>query len=311
MQSLPVVSLRSPQAPAQIRQACETLGFFYLVDHGIASQRVQGLMAAARALFDLDAAAKASLSIKNSPVMRGYETLGEQTLDGGSLPDLKESFYCGLEHGPEHPYVQRGLQGYGANQWPSALPGLRAQCSAYTHEMCALSRQLMSMLALSLDLPADTFEASQGDPLVTLRLLRYPPHPKNADQRLFGAGAHTDWGAITLLAQDRHGGLEVQGPDGRWIEATPLPDSFVVNLGDMMPRWTNDLFRSNPHRVRNVASQGQPRFSIPFFYSPDYMTEVRPLPGCVTAERPVRYAPCTVGEHLREMYQKTYGQKST
>lgn len=308
MHTLPVVSLRSPQAPAQIRRACETLGFFYLVDHGLPAQRVQGLMAAARALFDLDAAAKAALSIKHSPVMRGYEALGEQTLDGDALPDLKESFYCGLEHGPEHPYVQRGLQGYGANQWPADLPGLRAQCGVYIHEMCALSRQLMSMLAVSLGLGADTFDASHGDPLVTLRLLRYPPHPKNADQRLFGAGAHTDWGAITLLAQDRHGGLEVQGPDGRWIEATPMPDSFVVNLGDMMPRWTNDLFRSNPHRVRNVASQGQPRFSIPFFYSPDYMTEVSPLPGCVTTQRPGRYAPCTVGEHLREMYQKTYGQ---
>lgn len=308
MQSLPVISMRSPQAPAQIRQACETLGFFYLVDHSITAQRVQSMMAAASALFDLDPAAKASISIKNSPVMRGYEALGEQTLDGDALPDFKESFYCSLEHGPDHPYVKRGLQGYGANQWPKELPGLKAQCSAYIDDMCALSHQLMAMLARSLGLSADTFSTGQGDPLVTLRLLRYPPHPEGADQRLFGAGAHTDWGAITLLAQDHHGGLEVQGPDGSWIKATPIPDSFVVNLGDMMPRWTNDLFRSNPHRVTNVSSQGQPRFSIPFFYSPDYMTEVRPLAGCVSEERPARYAPCTVGEHLREMYQKTYGK---
>lgn len=313
MKQIPVVSLRGAGDIDTLRRACEHAGFFYIVDHGVPATQVQGLFAQARALFDLPAAEKAAVSIAHSPAMRGHEAIGSQTLDAESLPDLKESFYCGIEHPPEHPYVQRGLQGYGANQWPASLPGLAADCAAYIDSMCGLSRRLMTLLAQALGEPAHTFDAAHGDPMVTLRLLRYPPHPEAADERLFGAGAHTDWGAVTVLAQDRHGGLEVQLPDGdgvTWAAAPPLEGSFVVNLGDMMPRWTNGRFRSNPHRVRNVASAGAPRYSIPFFYSPDYMTRVVPLPGCVSATRPAAYSACTVGEHLREMYVKTYGLKA-
>jgi isopenicillin N synthase-like dioxygenase len=310
MNTIPVVSLRDPNALDTLRGACETAGFFYVVDHGVPAAQVAGLFAQARALFDLPAADKAAISIAKSPAMRGHEAIGTQTLDAESLPDLKESFYCGIEHPPTHPYVQRGLQGYGANQWPQGVPSLAADATAYIETLCALAQRLMALLAQSLGEPPGVFGAAQGDPMVTLRLLRYPPHPEGAEEALVGAGAHTDWGAVTILAQDRHGGLEVQLPDGRWVGAPPLEGSFVVNLGDMMPRWTNDRFRSNPHRVRNRASGGEPRYSIPFFFSPDYMTRVVPLPSCVSAARPARYAACTVGEHLREMYEKTYGLQS-
>lgn len=306
-EAIPVVSLNDANAAAVLARACERAGFFYVVDHGVPAAMVAGMFDTARALFDLPQAGKDAISIAHSPSMRGYEAIGAQTLDAESLPDLKESFYCGIEHPPTHPYVQRGFQSYGANQWPAALPGMAGTCAAYIEAMCALSRRLMSLVAVALGEPASTFDAGHGDPMVTLRLLRYPPHPEGADPRLFGAGAHTDWGAVTILAQDHHGGLEVQLPEGDWVAAPPLPGSFVVNLGDMMPRWTNDRFRSNPHRVRNVASGGRPRYSIPFFYSPDYLTRVEPLPTCVGPGRPARHAPCTVGEHLREMYVKTYG----
>jgi isopenicillin N synthase-like dioxygenase len=207
--------------------------------------------------------------------------------------------------------VQRGFQSYGANQWPAELPQLPAVAAAYIEVMRALAQRLMGEIALALDLPATQFDAAHGHPMITLRWLRYPPHPEGPageDARLFGAGAHTDWGAVTILAQDGHGGLEVCMPDGRWIAAPPLAGSFVVNLGDMMPRWTNGRFHSNPHRVRNRASGGRPRYSIPFFYSPDYLTRVEPLPGCVGPDRPARHPPCTVGEHLRQMYELTYGR---
>lgn len=308
--TIPVVSLRGPNTAAALRQACETAGFFYVVDHGVPAAQVVGLFEQARALFDLPVSDKAAISIAHSPAMRGFEAIGSQTLDAESLPDFKESFYCGNEHPPSHPYVQRGLQGYGANQWPAVLPGMAAACAAYIGTLTTLAQRLMALLAESLGEPAQAFGAALGDPMITLRLLRYPPHPEGADERLFGAGAHTDWGAVTILAQDRHGGLEVQMPDGRWVAAPPLEGSFVVNLGDMMPRWTNGRFRSNPHRVRNVSSGGAPRYSIPFFFSPDYMTRVAPLPSCVSAAQPARYAACTVGEHLREMYEKTYGLKA-
>ena len=138
-------------------------------------------------------------------------------------------------------------------------------------------------------------------------MVRYPAHPEGADERTFGAGAHTDWGAVTILAQDAHGGLEVQMPDGGWVAATPMEGTFVVNLGDMIPRWTNGLYHSNPHRVRNTFSGGEARYSIPFFYEPEYLARIVPVPGTVPAGEAPRYTPCTAGEHLQEMYRKTYG----
>ncbi len=317
--SIPVVDLADALAPGSpggrtvapaIRSACETAGFFYVVGHGVPAAQVATMFELARALFELPQAQKDELSLHRSPAMRGYEAIGSQTLDAASLPDLKESFYCGLDYAVDHPYVRRGYQSYGCNQWPAALPALQPACEAYVGAMCALSRRLMQLVALALGEPESTFDHAHANPMVTLRLLRYPPHPEGADERLWGAGAHTDWGAVTVLAQDGHGGLEVQLPDGAWIAAPPIEGSFVVNLGDMMPRWTNGRFRSNPHRVRNVASGGRPRFSIPFFYNPDYLTRVEPLPGCVDAAHPPRFAPCTVGEHLHERYLTTYGLKA-
>jgi isopenicillin N synthase-like dioxygenase len=262
---------------------------------------------AARAFFDLPLAAKRAVSLGRSAAMRGYESLGEQQLDGDARPDLKESFYCGLEHAPDHPYVRNGYQSYGANAWPVEMPQLARQCNAYIGALRALAERLMQLLARSLDLPEQQFDAVLREPMITLRLLRYPPHPADADALTFGAGAHTDWGAITVLAQDDFGGLEVRMPDGTWAAATPVPGSFVVNLGDMIPRWTNGRYHSNPHRVRNVSSGGRPRHSIPFFYSPDYEATVEALPGTVAAgERPLS-EPCTAGEHLRQMAERTYG----
>ena len=181
----------------------------------------------------------------------------------------------------------------------------------YIAALRALAQRLMQLMALSLDLPESYFDHTHDNPMITLRLPRYPPHPEGADALTFGAGAHTDWGAITLLAQDAHGGLEVCLPDGSWVAAPPHPGAFVVNLGDMIPRWTNGRYHSNPHRVRNVHSGGAPRHSIPFFYTPDYEAQVVPVPTCVPAGESPRFAPRTVGDHLQAMYRKTYGLGQT
>ncbi len=301
---------RSAQVATELRAAGTASGFFYVIQHGVSEALLRDQFHLTQQLFDLPQAQKDAISLHNSPAMRGYESLGAQTLDAAARPDLKESFYCGLEHGPSHPYVRKGYQSYGANQWPAQLPHMATQCAAYIAAMQGLAQRLMQLMALSLDLPEDHFDHTHDNPMITLRLLRYPPHPAGADEHTFGAGAHTDWGAITLLAQDQHGGLEVCMPDGSWVAATPLQGALVVNLGDMIPRWTNGRYHSNPHRVRNVHSGGAPRHSIPFFYSPDYEARVEPVATCVPAGEAPRFAPCTVGEHLREMYQKTYGLKT-
>jgi isopenicillin N synthase-like dioxygenase len=201
--------------------------------------------------------------------------------------------------------VRAGTPYHGPNQWPEDLPLWRERLLAYFADVEALARRLMNGVALSLDLPWGYFDPYLAEHVSSLRLLHYPPHPSADPAREVGCGAHTDWGAITVLAQDSVGGLEIQLPDGEWIAARPVPGAFIVNIGDMMQRWTNDLYVSTPHRVLNRSARD--RYSAAFFFDPSYETRVECLPTCSGAERPARYAPITSGEHLAAMYRKTYG----
>ncbi|RYF23140.1 MAG: isopenicillin N synthase family oxygenase [Comamonadaceae bacterium] len=315
--SLPILDLhgalalggpRSADVAAQMREAAMASGFFYVRNHGVEAAQIVRQFALARELLDVPRATREALAMHHSPSMRGYELMGAQSLDLAARPDLKESFYCGMAYPQDHPYVRAGYQTYGHNQWPPEVPHAPAVCEDYIQSLLALARRLMQLLALSLSLPETWFDATSDQPMITLRMIRYPAHPQGADERTFGAGAHTDWGAITILAQDTHGGLEVQTPGGDWVQATPVPGCFVVNLGDMIPRWTNGLYHSNPHRVRNLHSGGAPRYSIPFFYEPDYLARIEAVPGTVAPGETPRYAPCTAGEHLVEMYRRTYNK---
>jgi isopenicillin N synthase-like dioxygenase len=306
--AIPLISLARGEAAAaaDIRAAALAHGFFYIADHGVPEELIAGQFAAAARFFALPEAAKAALDLRRSPARRGWEGIGAQTLDLAAKPDRKESFYCGPDYPSDHPYVRAGLTNYGGNQWP-ALPGFREQMLAYMAATTELAERIMRLIAIGLSLPPEYFDPAMADPMLTLRLIRYPPHPADAAPDEFGAGAHTDWGAITILAQDDLGGLEVQAADGSWIPATPIPGTFVVNLGDMIPRWTNGLYRSNLHRVINTNPAGRDRYSIPLFYSPNYYARIEAVPGTVPPGEAPRFPPCTAGEHLSEMYRKTYG----
>ncbi len=300
---------RSAEVARELRAAALSCGFFYVRNHGVPAERLAQQFELAQRLFALPAERKQALSMLNSPQLRGFENLGEQTLDAAMKPDLKESFCCGMDWPDEHPYVKAGYFSYGPSQWPEDLPDAHPLCQDWIARMNRLSERLMQLMALSLDLPETFFDKDCHEPMVTLRMVRYPPHPADADERTFGAGAHTDWGAITVLAQDAHGGLEVQMPDGHWEAAPPVAGCFVVNLGDMVPRWTNGLYRSNAHRVRNLHSGGAPRYSLPFFYEPNYLARIAAVPGTVAPGERARFEPCTAGEHLQQMYDRSYGLK--
>lgn len=311
--SIPVIDLGlEPGAIArQVHRACRQTGFFYVANHGVPADLVAGQFAAARAFFDLPLDAKTALHMKRSPSTAGYEPIGGQQLDSqdattdAAPPDLKESFYSAMELPDDHPWAVKRIRGFGHNQWP-ALDGFREQTLAYHGAVRALGDRVLSYLALSLDLDADWFAPFYDMPSGMLRMIKYPPQPAGSAYNQIGAGAHTDWGGITLLAQDAAGGLEVQNVAGDWIEATPIPDTFVVNLGDLMARWTNGIYTSNMHRVKNNVS-GRDRYSLPYFHSPRPDATISPIPTCVDDAHPRRFADCTCAEHMGEMFRRSYG----
>jgi isopenicillin N synthase-like dioxygenase len=289
---------------ADLRAACLDKGFFYVVDHGAPPALIQAVFDQARVFFAQPMAAKLAVDLARSPCNRGYEPLRAQVLEAGSPPDLKEGYYIGADLGPDDPRVAAGLFNHGPNQWPADLPLWRETMEAYFVQMLALCRTMMRALALALRLPDDHFDGFCEDPMATLRLLHYPPQPANPAPGEKGCGAHTDFGAITLLAQDEVGGLEVWDGEGGWMAAPPVPGAYVVNLGDLIARWTNDRYRSTLHRVINRS--GRERYSVPFFFTGRADFEVTCLEGCLgPGERP-KYPPTTAIGHLREMYRRTY-----
>ena len=300
----------------EIHVACRTIGFFYVTGHGVSQVLIDCVFRAAKAFFALPLADKVALDMRHSPTRAGYEPIAAQVLDSqdadspSAPPDLKESFYCGLELPADDPWSMRRLRGYGHNQWPSQRPELREVMVAYYAEVARLGEHLLQLIARSLELDEHWFRQYFDPPSATLRLIRYPPQPADAAFNQIGAGAHTDWGGVTLLAQDDSGGLEVRNLAGQWIDAPPVPGAFVVNLGDLMARWTNGVYSSNMHRVKNNRS-GRDRYSIPFFMSPRPDARIEAIPGCVAPGAAPLHPACTAAEHMDEMFRRSYGYDST
>jgi isopenicillin N synthase-like dioxygenase len=313
--ALPVIDISglSSSAPAArravglaLRQACLDRGFFYVTGHGIPAGLIDAVLAEARRFFDRPMADKLLVDKSLSTCNRGYEPLRAQTLETGAPPDLKESFYVGPEQRADHPRVLAGRFNQGPNLWPKDLPGFRPVMMAYFAAMLDLAERLMGGLALSLELADDYFADYCADPHATLRLLHYPPQPADAAPGEKGAGAHTDFGGLTLLLQDPVGGLQVRGQQpGEWIHATPIQGAYVVNLGDMIARWTNDRYRSTVHRVVNAS--GRERYSVPFFFTGNLDQVVECLPGCLAPGEVPKYPATTTEGHLQAMYRRTYG----
>lgn len=300
--------LAARQAVArEIGAACRNIGFFYLANHGIAPDLMARTFAEAKRFFDQPLEAKLTIDIERSPCHRGYFKLGGENLDPGKQTeagDLKEGVKIGRDLAPDHPLVQAGLPLHGPNLWPDNLPGWQGAMQSYFDALTGLGRQIMHAFALSLGLDECYFDRDLTDPMATLGPLHYPPQQGAITEKQIGAGAHTDFGCLTILAQDRNGGLQVKNAAGTWIDAPPIPGAFVINIGDMMARWTNDLFASTQHRVVNLS--GSERYSLPFFYDPNFRAKVEALPSCVSAERPAKFPPTTSGQHLLDMINATF-----
>jgi isopenicillin N synthase-like dioxygenase len=262
---------------ARIDAACRDIGFFFVVGHGIPAELRERLDAQARSFFALPAAEKAHIAMTHGGrAWRGWFPLGGELTSG--VPDRKEGLYFGQELGPDDPQVRAGVPMHGPNLFPERPAGLRRTVLDYLEAVTELGHLVCRGIALGLGLDERWFDQHlTADPLILFRIFHYPPlDPAPVEgAQAWSVGEHTDYGLITLLGQDASGGLEVRGPRG-WIAAPPLPDAFVVNLGDMLERMTGGRYRSTPHRVRNTS--GADRLSFPLFFDPAWGADVRPIP---------------------------------
>ena len=258
-----------------IGDACRRQGFFYVVGHGVSEDLQSRLDELAHRFFEQNAETKLEIRMELAgKAWRGYFPVGGELTSG--RPDLKEGLYFGAELGEDDARVQAGVPLHGANLFPSGLPGFRDTILEYMGAMTELGHALMRGIAMSLALEPDYFRVGyMADPLTLFRIFHYPPAPPvPAREQQWGVGEHTDYGVLTMLRQDDAGGLQVK-TESRWIDAPPVPNSFVCNIGDMLDRLTRGLYRSTPHRVLNVSGRG--RFSFPFFFDPGFDARVGPI----------------------------------
>ncbi len=262
----------------EIQAACRERGFFYVTGHGVPADLLDQLADASAEFFALPPADKLEIAMeRGGRAWRGYFPVGAELTSG--QPDLKEGLYFGTELADDDPRVRAGLPLHGRNLFPRQVPRLRPLVLAYLDALTSAGQAVLAGVALSLGLDARYFAGGcTADPTILFRIFHYPPSP--AQDPGWGVGEHTDYGLLTLLAQDDSGGLQIAAPEG-WIDAPPIPGTLVCNIGDMLDRMTGGWYRSTPHRVRNLSGHG--RLSFPFFLDPGFSAEVPPLPDRAAA----------------------------
>ena len=273
-------------------------GFGYIINHGIEKTLIEQLFQVSKQFHSQPLSEKMRVALDHNH--RGYIAINTSTDVNSKLADVKkpnqsESFMMMREDKSELPDVYLS----GPNQWPK-LENFKEVLEKYTFNMTKLGRNLMRLALLSSGVKDLSVMQSLDTPTIWLRLLHYPPISKNSPSDLYGSAPHTDFGCLTILAQDEIGGLQVQTREGEWIDVSKLEGSFVVNVGDMLSRYTNGLLRSTPHRVINKS--GKERFSCPFFFDPHTNAVVQPLKG---TGKP-KFSPINFGEFLREELEASY-----
>ena len=260
---------------AAMGRACRENGFFYVIGHGVSEDLNRRLEELSHRFFAQDVETKLEIRMALAgTAWRGYFPVGDELTSG--KPDVKEGLYFGLELSEDDPRGRAGLPLHGPNLFPAGIPGFGDTILQYMAALTDLGHALMRGVALSLNLEPGYFrERYMADPLTLFRIFHYPlvtPKPEADEQ--WGVGEHTDYGVLTILKQDDVGGLQVK-TRSRWIDAPPVPNSFVCNIGDMLDRLTRGLYRSTPHRVQNVS--GRSRLSFPFFFDPGFDAHVETI----------------------------------
>ena len=313
--SLPIIDLTQPPETTVplLARTCEETGFFLVSGHGIASSLLAEMSDVSRRFFDLPLEAKRAVAAQPG-ADRGYRGLGAGRLaksaGQATAPDLRENYFVGPT---ERPAGKPPTGFFTPNVWPAALPEMEGVFTAYYAEMRRLADRLLALSALALDLPEGHFRPYNDAPISQLTIVNYPEQMEAPEETQLRASAHTDFGALTLLlAEDKPGGLQVRQRNGEWLDvAPPAKDTYIVNIGDLMARWTNDRWASTVHRVVNPPREAaviSRRQSIVFFHHPNEDAAIECLPTCIGSE--ALYPPTTPGRHLREKLEAVYGNRA-
>jgi isopenicillin N synthase-like dioxygenase len=292
-----------------VRRACERVGFLYIAGHGISQSLIDRTFAEARRFHALPLEAKLRLALDQNNV--GYlpmnaSTQRHSTVHQATRPNENESFFVIVDRSADHPDVLAGKPLRGRNQWPDGLPGFRENVMSYFTAMNMLGQRMLPVFARALGMPEEHFAPLFGDDNhATLRMLHYPP--TSGAENVFGQGPHTDNSFLTILARMEVPGLGVQLPSGEWISPPLVPGTFLVNLGNIMRRMSNDRFRSTPHGV--IVDGRTDRYSLAYFHSPNPYRMIEVLPSCIDADHPAKYAPALYADLVLEFFRANYAHQ--
>ncbi len=284
----------------QILDAVESVGFFYIVNHGIDGNLIESARTAARRFFAYPFEQKNKIAMDE--YHRGFLAIGQSKMYDDAKADLKESFIWGLKMDDGDPRLNADsflVQ----NRWPDFDSEFKDQVYPYLEACNACGIDLFRAFAIAMGIPENSFNHSFDAPISRASLVYYPPQPPNLGDDQFGVAPHTDFGCLTLLCQDDIGGLQVQDKNSDWVTAHPIENTLVVNVGDLLQRWTNDRFRSTPHRVVNTS--GKDRYSLVTAVDPNFETLIDPKVVCKKSEQP-KYEPIACGDYILGRFDKSF-----
>lgn len=308
MKAIPTIDIGSARSGSladkerlarEIEDVARNVGFMYVVNHGIDPSLISNVFEASRKFHAQPMEEK--LKIFQNEWRRGYQPPNSSQLKASTKfaaatkPSSRAALVVRQEIDTNHPNYNPDYPMQGPNQWP-ADPAIKAAVQTYNKAMTGLGKSLLPIFSLALGREPGFLDAFFDPPVTTLSLLHYAPTPNRAEDE-FGSAPHTDYGFITILAQGEIGGLEVQDTDGNWVYAPPVEGSYVLNIGDVLGRWTNDQFRSTPHRVIN-RDPTRERYSVPFFFDPALGAQIEVLPEFADQHSAEKYPPIAFGDYF-------------
>lgn len=315
VESLPVIDLGILQKADGLQRVAEQflsaygqLGFGAIINHGVDSDIITSMFNASKLFHDLPVSEKMKVALDENH--RGYIPINTSTDVNSTLaevtkPNQSESFMMMREDSNDSAPVASGAYLAGANQWPE-LSGFKDAAVAYDTALSVLGKKLIEIACYAIGVCPQQILRSFDCPTTWLRLLHYPAQKPQSPDDLFGSAPHTDFGAITILAQNDVAGLQVKAPHGDWFDCPVIENAFIVNVGDMLHRWSNGILKSTPHRVINRS--GQQRYSCAFFYDPYVNTLIKPFDECIEPGDTALYQPVNYGDFLRSELEAAYQQ---